>query len=135
VRALVIRYGAGGWHASTPSLQVLVVIADASSHDGWERDVPAGTSSTADGTFDLHASEDDTGTLRVSRGDKANPRWDAVAQVTLAEDWPKITATPARARKRETDARHIPRARHRQPRARERLRRDPGAAITASRGC
>jgi hypothetical protein len=73
VRALVIRYGAGGSHASTPSLHVLIVLADAASHDGWERDAPAGTSSTADGKFDLHASEDNTGTLRVNRGDKASP--------------------------------------------------------------
>ena len=86
VRALVIRYGAGGWHASTPSLHVLKVLADAASHDGWERDAPAGASGTADGKFDLHSAEDGTGTLRVNRGDKANPRWDAVTQVTLAED-------------------------------------------------
>lgn len=42
---------------------------------------PVGTSSTADGKFDLHASEE-----RVNQGGKANRRCDAVTQVTLAED-------------------------------------------------
>ena len=79
VRALGFRYGAGGWHASGPSLHdVLMVLADAASHDGRERDALAGTSGTADGKFDLHAAEDDTerrGSTWATRQTPAGTPW------------------------------------------------------------